>query len=544
VTDPPGADPPDATAPDATAPDATASSQAFVNAIRAGYGFDGPSIGFGAAMHQDVTLPQGQVRVPLGMLNRHGLVAGATGTGKTKTLQVLAEQLSAAGVPCFISDIKGDISGLGAPAQPNEKLTARAQAIGLADYAPTAFPVEFMTLVRDRPGVRLRASVNSFGPILLSKVLELNETQQSVLALGFKYAEDHALGLVDLADLRALLNRLNSDEVKAEMAEYGGVATATVGVIMRKIVELEQQDADAFFGAPEFDVNDLLRTASDGRGMISVLELADMQDRPALFSTFMMWLLARLYETLPEVGDPDKPKLVFFFDEAHLLFRDANKTFLQQVALVARLIRSKGVGVFFVTHSPSDVPSDVLGQLGNRVQHALRAFTPDDLEVVRATAQTFPVSEFYDVRRELTQLGIGEALVTALNPKGVPMPTVRTMMRPPMSLMAQLDSAAFAAVVAASQLAPGYAADQDPDSAAEAIDRDRERARTDVAAPEPMGEVRTPSPAPTGTTKRPTRAPERGIEWDEVAKEGARFARSGAFNTILRGIIKVLGGRR
>jgi DNA helicase HerA-like ATPase len=515
----------------------------FVDAIQAGYGFEGPAIGFGAAMHQDATLSQAQVRVPLGMLNRHGLVAGATGTGKTKTLQVLAEQLSAAGVPCFISDIKGDISGLGAPAQPNEKLTARAEAIGLADYAPTPFPVEFMTLVRDKPGVRLRASVQSFGPILLSKVLELNETQQSVLALGFKYAEDHALTLVNLADLRALLNRLNSDEVKAEMAEYGGVATATVGVIMRKIVELEQQDADAFFGAPEFDVNDLMRTAPDGRGMISVLELADMQDRPALFSTFMMWLLARLYETLPEVGDPDKPKLVFFFDEAHLLFRDANKTFLQQVALVARLIRSKGVGAFFVTHSPSDVPSEVLGQLGNRVQHALRAFTPDDLEVVRATAQTFPVSEFYDVQRELTQLGIGEALVTALNPKGIPMPTVRTMMRPPMSLMAQLDPTAFAAVVAASQIAPRYAADQDPDSAAEAIARDRERARTD-APPEPMGDVQAPSTAPSSGAKRPTRAPERGIEWDEVAKEGARFARSGAFNTILRSIFKVLGGRR
>ena len=516
------------------------SDSKFVEAVGGGYGFEGPSIGFGAAMYQDQTLPEAQVRVPLAMLNRHGLVAGATGTGKTKTLQVLAEQLSAAGVPCFISDIKGDISGLGAPAQPNEKLTARAEAIGLADYAPQAFPVEFMTLVRDKPGVRLRASVASFGPILLSKVMELNETQQSVLALAFKYAEDRAMALVNLDDLRALLNHLNSDEAKAEMAEYGGVATATVGVIIRKIVELEQQDADAFFGAPEFDVNDLMRTAADGRGMISVLELADMQDRPALFSTFMMWLLARLYETLPEVGDPDKPRLVFFFDEAHLLFRDANDTFLDQVALVARLIRSKGVGVFFVTHSPSDVPAEVLGQLGNRVQHALRAFTPDDLEVVRATARTFPVSEFYEVERELTQLGIGEALVTALNPKGVPMPTARTMMRPPMSLMAQLDPTAFQAVVAVSAIAPRYAADADPDSAADALARDRERARTDAAPP--MEGVRPPTDAPSGGTKRPTRAPERGgVDW---AKEGARFARSGAFNTILRGILRALGGRR
>jgi DNA helicase HerA-like ATPase len=424
----------------------------------------------------------------------------------------------------------------------NDKITARVSAIGLADYVPQAFPVEFLTLVRDKPGVRLRASVSSFGPILLSKVLELNETQQSVLALAFKYAEDRRLGMVDLADLRALLNHLLSDEAKAEMAEYGGVATATVGVIIRKIVELEQQDADAFFGAPEFDVNDLMRTAADGRGMISVLELADMQDRPALFSTFMMWMLARLYESLPEVGDPDKPKLVFFFDEAHLLFRDANKTFLHQVELVARLIRSKGVGVFFVTHSPSDVPPEVLTQLGNRVQHALRAFTPDDLEVVRATAKTFPVSEFYDVERELTGLGIGEGLVTALNPKGIPMPTVRTMMRPPMSLMAQLDPAAFQAVVAASAIAGRYAADENPASASESIAADEARAKAE--AEEPMGGVEDPGSARPRGRMRPTQPPERGIDWGDVAKEGSRVVRSGTFNTILRGIVKALSGRR
>ncbi|MBA3587942.1 MAG: DUF853 family protein, partial [Chloroflexi bacterium] len=367
----------------------------FEAAINAGYGFEGPAITFGAAMQGDEAIPAAQVRVPLSMMNRHGLVAGATGTGKTKTLQVLAEQLSAAGVPVFISDIKGDISGLAAPAALNDKLTARAQAIGLADYAPEAFPVEFFTLDRGGKGVRLRASVSSFGPILLAKVLDLNDTQQSVLALAFKYADDKQLPLINLEDLRSLLNHLNSDEGKSEMAEYGGIATATAGVIIRKIAELEQQEADAFFGSPEFEVEHFLRTAEDGRGVISVLELADMQDRPALFSTFMMWLLANLYATLPEVGDPDKPKLVFFFDEAHLLFRDANKTFMGQIELVARLIRSKGVGVFFVTHSPTDVPSEVLGQLGNRVQHALRAFTPDDLQNVRATAETFPITEHY-----------------------------------------------------------------------------------------------------------------------------------------------------
>jgi uncharacterized protein len=511
---------------------------ALESAIADGYGFDAPAVTFGAAMAGDHALPGAQVRVPLQMMNRHGLVAGATGTGKTKTLQVLAEQLSNAGVPVFISDIKGDISGLAAPAELNDKLTGRAGSIGFADYAPKAFPVEFLTLDREGVGLRLRASVSSFGPILLSKVLDLNDTQQSVLALAFKYADDKTLPLVNLEDLRALLNHLNSDEGKSEMVEYGGVATATVGVIVRKIVELEQQEADAFFGSPEFEVTDFLRTTEDGRGVISVLELADMQDRPALFSTFMMWLLASLYESLPEVGDPDKPKLVFFFDEAHLLFRDANKTFMQQIELVARLIRSKGVGVFFVTHSPADVPAEVLGQLGNRVQHALRAFTPDDLKVVRATADTFPRTDHYDVERELTALGTGEALVTALDLKGRPMPTARVMMRPPMSLMAQVAPEVFASVVAASPIARTYATDTDPESAKELLAA--RMARAEEAAKEPMEGVDDPESADE-RRMRPTRAPERGIDWME---EGARFARSGTFNTILRSVLGVLTKRR
>src|SRR5687768_13429138 len=512
----------------------------FEEALNAGYGFDGPGITFGAAMRGDETFPGLQVRVPLAMMNRHGLVAGATGTGKTKTLQVMAEQLSDAGVPVFISDIKGDISGLSAPAVLNDKLTVRAQSIGFVDYAPKAFPVEFLTLDRAGKGVRLRASVSSFGPILLAKVLDLNDTQQSVLALAFKYADDKQLPLVNLEDLRALLNHLNSDEGKAEMAEYGGVATATAGVIIRKIVELEQQEADAFFGSPEFDVADFLRSTEDGRGIVSVLELSDMQDRPALFSTFMMWLLASLYESLPEVGDLEKPKLVFFFDEAHLLFRDANKTFMQQIELVARLIRSKGVGVFFVTHAPTDVPAEVLGQLGNRVQHALRAFTPDDLETVRATADTFPTTTFYDVEDELTSLGTGEALITALDPKGRPMPTARTMMRPPMSLMAQVEPAVFDQVASASAIAPTYAADTDPESAREMLVARMERATEE--AREPMEGVEDPG---DGDGMRSTRPPEKGLDWGKVAVEGSRVMRSGAFNTILRTVLGILtGGRR
>ena len=510
-------------------------------ALAAGYAFEGDALTFGAGMRGEEALPGAQIRVPLAMMNRHGLVAGATGTGKTKTLQVLAEQLSDAGVPVFISDIKGDISGLAAAAEPNDKLVGRANAIGFVEYAPKSFPVEFFTLDRDGKGVRLRASVSSFGPILLAKVLDLNETQQSVLALAFKYSDDKKLPLVNLADLRALLNHLNSDEGKAEMAEYGGVATATVGVIVRKIVELEQQEADAFFGSPEFEVSDFLRTADDGRGIVSILELADMQDRPALFSTFMMWLLASLYESLPEVGDVEKPKLVFFFDEAHLLFRDANKTFMQQIELVARLIRSKGVGVFFVTHAPTDVPAEVLGQLGNRVQHALRAFTPDDLETVRATADTFPTTDLYDVEEELTALGTGEALITALDPKGRPMPTARTMMRPPMSLMAQVEPAVFDAVVSASAIASIYAADTDPESAKELLAARMKQVEAD--AREPMEGVEDPE-SPDERRMRPTRAPERGVDWTDVAQEGARFVRSGTFNTILRSILGILGKRR
>ncbi|MGH2401337.1 MAG: helicase HerA-like domain-containing protein [Candidatus Limnocylindria bacterium] len=511
-------------------------------ALAEGYGFDGSALTFGAAMQGEQALPGAQVRVPLAMMNRHGLVAGATGTGKTKTLQVLAEQLSDAGVPVFISDIKGDISGLAAPAALNEKLTARAAAIGFGEYAARAFPVEFFTLDRDGKGVRLRASVSSFGPILLAKVLDLNDTQQSVLALAFKYSDDKKLPLVNLADLRALLNHLNSDEGKAEMAEYGGVATATAGVIIRKIVELEQQEADAFFGSPEFEVEHFLRVGEDGRGIMSVLELADMQGRPALFSTFMMWLLASLYESLPEVGDLEKPKLVFFFDEAHLLFRDANKSFMQQIELVARLIRSKGVGVFFVTHAPTDVPAEVLGQLGNRVQHALRAFTPDDLETVRATADTFPTTTFYDVENELTNLGTGEALITALDPKGRPMPTARTMMRPPMSLMAQVEPGVFDQVSSASAIAPTYAADTDPESAKELLAARMARA-ADVAAG-PMEGVEDPE-SPAERRMRPTSAPEKGVDWGKVATEGSRVMRSGTFNTVLRAVFGILtGGRR
>jgi DNA helicase HerA-like ATPase len=450
--------------------------------LRDGYGWNVPGIELGAAAIGGKTHPTARVRLPLQMANHHGLVAGATGTGKTKTLQVLAEQLSDAGVPVFLVDIKGDISGLGAAGQANDRVKARLDQIGMKDWQPQAYPVEFLTLEKGGRGARVRATVGSFGPILLSKVLQLNETQESVLSLVFKYADDQQLPLVDLLDLRATLNFLNGDEGKVAMAEYGGLSTATVGVILRKIVELEQQGAQSFFGQPEFDVEDLLETRA-GRGVVSILEVADMQDRPKLFSTFLMWLLAEVYHDLPEVGDLDKPKLVLFFDEAHLLFEEANKSFLGQIEMVVRLVRSKGVGVYFVTQSPADVPPKVLAQLGNRVQHALRAFTPNDQKMIDATARTFPTTKLYDVATELTSLGTGEGLVSVLGPNGVPTPTVHCVMRPPRSLMAQLDETAFTAAISASNLVGEYATDVDPQSAKEMLAaRMRQAQRQAVAA--------------------------------------------------------------
>jgi hypothetical protein len=372
------------------------------------------------------------------MMNRHGLIAGATGTGKTKTLQLLAEQLSAAGVPVFLADMKGDLSGLGVAGVADEKVQQRAKETGWA-WKPTPFPVEFLSLAATR-GAQLRATVSSFGPLLLAKVLDLNDTQAGVLALVFKYCDDRQLELLDFADLRTVLEHLTGAGA-ADLKGYGGISKATIGVLLRKMVELEQQGALAFFGEPEFDLHDLLQVERDGRGLVSILELQDTQDKPALFSTFMMWMLARLYNELPEVGDVDKPKLVFFFDEAHLLFNDASKAFLAQVEQVVRLVRSKGVGVFFVTQTPKDVPPDVLAQLGHRVQHALRAFTPNDQKALSATAKTFPRSDFYDLEETLTTLGIGEAMVTVLSPKGVPSQPFATRLIPPASRMAPLTDA-------------------------------------------------------------------------------------------------------
>src|SRR5262245_43887652 len=450
----------------------------------------------GAPVHDGKCHGEPLIGVPLAMMNRHGLVAGATGTGKTKTLQLMAEGLSAVGVPVFVADIKGDVAGLAAPGAPGPRIDARAKETGVA-WQPAGFPIELLSL-SGKLGAQLRATVSSFGPLALGKVMGLNDTQAGVLSLVFKYCDDRRLPLLDFKDLRAVLTHL-ADAGAELQRDYGGISKASVGVLLREMVQLEQQGAGALFGEPEFEVDDLLERAPDGRGRISVLELSDVQDRPALFSTFMMWMLAELYHQLPEVGDADKPKLVFFFDEAHLLFKDASKAFLDQVEQVVRLVRSKGVGIFFVTQSPKDVPPAILGQLGNRVQHALLAFTPDDEKALRAAARTFPKTPFYDVQETLTTLGIGEALVTVLGESGVPTPPFVARVAPPASRMGPLSDDEIAPLLRTEQVRR-YAAAVDRESAYEILGQRFEspgandNARPEPAAPAPPAGKPQPSP--------------------------------------------------
>ena len=407
---------------------------AFKETIAKAYATEGAAVDLGRGVHEDTLEREAVVRLPLGTINRHGLIAGATGTGKTRTLQLIAEQLSDAGVAVFAADYKGDLSGLMQEAPAEGKASERMQDLGLP-HEPAAYPVELLSLGGIGPGVPVRASVTDFGPQLLAKVLGSNETQESSLALVFRFADEKGLALVDLADLRALLTYLDSDAGKKDLEGIGGVSGQTIGVLLRSLVELEDGGGTEFFGEPQLEIGDLLRAAPDGRGVVSCLELAAVQDRPRLFSTVLMWLVAELFEQLPEIGDVERPKLVFFFDEAHLLFDEATKAFLESVERTVRMIRSKGVGVFFVTQQPTDLPSGVLGQLGARVQHALRAFTPEDADALRKTVRTYPKSDFYDLEQLLTSLGIGEAAVTLLDERGVPTPVVHTRLRAPRSSM-------------------------------------------------------------------------------------------------------------
>jgi DNA helicase HerA-like ATPase len=410
------------------------STKDFGPTIAAAYKAQGAALELGRGVLDGAVVPEALVQVPLRMMNRHGLIAGATGTGKTKGLQGIAEQLSDAGVPVFAADMKGDLSGLSEPGGASGVAADRWQELG-ETFEPKAFPVEYLAIGGIGPGIPVRATVTDFGPLLLGKVLRANETQEQSLSLVFRYADQKGLPLLDLSDLRALLTFLASEDGQAELTGIGGVASATIGVLLRQLVQLEDGGGTEFFGEPQLEIADLLRTTEDGRGIISCLELPAVQDTPTLFSTALMWLVAELFEELPEIGDRDKPKLVFFFDEAHLLFDSATRAFLDSIVQTVRLIRSKGVGVFFCTQQPKDVPSDVLAQLGNRTQYALRAFTPDDAKALKATVRTFPKSDFYDLEELLTQLGIGEAAVTILNESGVPTPVVHTKIRAPRSKM-------------------------------------------------------------------------------------------------------------
>ncbi|WP_243471137.1 MULTISPECIES: helicase HerA-like domain-containing protein [Winogradskyella] len=454
-------------------------SEKFINDINAGNTFKGDYITLGAAMLDGETKTNAFVNVPLKTMNRHGLIAGATGTGKTKTLQVLAENLSEKGVPVLLMDIKGDLSGLAKPSPGHAKIDERMEKIGLP-FEAKAFPVEVLTL-SEQDGVRLRATISEFGPVLISRILGVTETQAGIISVIFKYCDDHKLPLLDLKDFKKIL-QYATNEGKQEFEEaYGRISTASTGAILRKIIEIEQQGGDLFFGETSFDTQDLLRIDENGRGYINIIRLTDIQDKPKLFSTFMLSLLAEIYSTFPEQGDSGRPELVMFIDEAHLIFNEASDALLNQIESIVKLIRSKGVGLYFVTQNPTDVPEAVLSQLGLKVQHALRAFTAKDRKAIKLTAQNYPDTEFYDTAEVLTSLGIGEALVSALDEKGKPTPLAATMMRAPMSRMDILTESELGSLLAQSKLALKYNQEIDRESAYEMLNKKIELAEAEEA---------------------------------------------------------------
>ncbi|MFN0082304.1 MAG: helicase HerA-like domain-containing protein [Ferruginibacter sp.] len=439
----------------------------FIQAITNGYTFKGEAVQIGAAVLNGEVIPEAKILLPLKTMNRHGLIAGATGTGKTKTLQMISEILSDASVPVLLMDIKGDLSGIAAIGAVNEKVTDRYQKLNLT-YSPSEFPAELLSLT-GKNGVKLRATVSEFGPVLLTKILDLNDTQGGVIALIFKYCDDNKLPLLDLKDFIKLLQFVGN-EGKAEVEKlYGKISTTTTGTILRKVIELQQQGADVFFGEKSFEVDDLMRISDKGQGMISILRVMDIQDRPKLFSTFMLQMLAELYASSPEEGDLDKPKLVLIIDEAHLIFQEASNELVQQIETIIKLIRSKGIGIFFCTQNPMDIPASVLGQLGMKIQHALRAFTAADRKTIKQTADNYPESDYYKTEDLITQLGIGEALVTLLNEKGIPTPLAHTMLCSPRSRMDVLTQAEVDLVNAKSKLVAKYNIDVDNESAYEIL---------------------------------------------------------------------------
>jgi len=504
------------------------SGSEFLETIQTGYRFKGDTIILGAPMFNKEVNSSAYVRLPLKTLNRHGLIAGATGTGKTKTLQLLAENLSAHGIPCLLMDIKGDLSGVAAPGVSNSKIEERSSKIGLP-FIPSSNPVEFLSL-SDEKGIRLRATVTEFGPVLFSKILGLNDTQESVMALVFKYCDDQNLPLLDLRDVKKVLTFL-SNEGKADIEkEYGRISTASVGTIIRNIIELEQQGAEQFFGERSFDVNDLLRLDEKGRGILSILRLTDIQNKPKLFSTFMLQILAEIYASFPEAGDLDKPKLCLFIDEAHLIFNEASEVLLDQIETIIKLIRSKGVGVFFITQNPTDIPAVVLSQLGLKIQHALRAFTAADRKAIKLTAENYPLTDFYDTDQLLTELGIGEGLVSVLNENGIPSPLVHVMFRAPASRMDILSPEEIDQLIDRSELVRIYNEVIDRESAYEILHRILEEAGSE----EHQNEMKSQR----GRERKEKSTLEKIMDNSVTRQVGRTVARE-----ITRGLLGVLGVR-
>jgi DNA helicase HerA-like ATPase len=503
----------------------------FAEEINSSYSFKGDYITLGGAIYEGECINNLFVNIPLKTLNRHGLIAGATGTGKTKTLQIIAEQLSSKSIPVLVMDVKGDLSGIARPGAVNPKIEERHQKIGL-QYTAEGFPVEMLTLSEEK-GVRLRATVSEFGPVLLSKILELNDTQASFVSLIFKYCDDSHLPILDLKDFKRVLQYISA-EGKADIEkEYGKISTTSVGTILRKLIELEQQGAEKFFGEKSFEVDDLARIDDKGRGIISIIRLVDLQDKPKLFSTFMLSLLAEIYSSFPEEGDLAQPKLAIFIDEAHLIFKEASKALLEQIETIIKLIRSKGVGVFFCTQNPTDVPASVLSQLGLKVQHALRAFTAKDRQMIKLTAENYPTSEYYKTDEMLTSLGIGEAAITALNEKGIPTPLAATLLRAPQSRMDILSDDEINEIVGNSKLVPKYNETIDRESAYEMLNRKIEVSQ--VPKKEPLPKYEAPK-RPVGRPRVEKSTFEKVLTSPTTKQIGRTLARE-----FTRGILGVLG---
>lgn len=488
----------------------------FTKHITDGYASKGDFITLGGAILDGQPVPNTHINIPLKTLNRHGLIAGATGTGKTKTIQVLSEQLSQNGIPVLMMDIKGDFSGIAADGEEKPFITDRHAKISLP-YQVKSFPVELMT-ISEQNGVRLRATVSEFGPVLFSRILDLNDTQSGIVSIIFKYCDDNRIPLLDLKDFKKTLQYATEEGKEEFESEYGRTSTSSTGAILRKVIELEQQGAALFFGERSFEINDLMRIDENGNGYVNIIRLTDIQDKPKLFSTFMLSLLAEIYNTLPEQGDAGRPELVLFIDEAHLIFDQASKALLSQIETIVKLIRSKGVGIYFITQNPTDVPNGVLAQLGLKIQHALRAFTANDRKAIKMTAENYPLSDYYKTDEVLTQLGIGEAFVTALNEKGIPTPLAATMMRAPMSRMDVLTDSEIDQAIAKSKLARKYNEEIDRESAYEILGKKVENAQL-IA--------------------------ERELEKENDAKQAkkeisSRTTSSSTSNTVTKGVIKVL----